>query len=71
MRNAFFVMMGLALLAASAVAEKPAEELKVISARFGLVEDLYAREDGMPAGAWHIIVRAGKQVLGDFHFLVE
>lgn len=35
------------------------------------LEDLYRRDDGMPAGPWHITVRTGKQVLAEFRFLVE
>lgn len=35
------------------------------------LEDLYAREDGMPAGEWQIDVRHGKQLLAAFRFVVE
>lgn len=35
------------------------------------LEDLYAREDGMPTGEWLIEVRHGKQLLAAFRFVVE
>jgi hypothetical protein len=35
------------------------------------LEDLYAREEGMPVGEWRIAVRHGKQVLAEFRFVVE
>lgn len=35
------------------------------------LEDLYAREDGMPTGEWQIEVRHGKQLLAAFRFVVE
>ena len=35
------------------------------------LEDLYAREEGMPAGEWRIEVRHDKQLLAEFRFVVE
>jgi hypothetical protein len=35
------------------------------------LEDLYAREEGMPAGEWRIEVRHEKQLLAEFQFVVE
>jgi hypothetical protein len=35
------------------------------------LEDLYAREEGMPAGDWQIEVRSGNQLLATFRFVVE
>lgn len=35
------------------------------------LEDLYAREEGLPTGEWRIEVRSGQQVLAQFQLVLE